>query len=87
MEESSNDRIDDVQMMGVARIGDSKSFMVTSSCFYDINGLRHGDYASKRRVLEKKLEHGLISKQEFEAENERMNSKLTKAMINKATTN
>ena len=85
-DESSSDRIDDSQIVMMTIIGDGNSFLVTSSVYYDVNRLQYGNYSSKRRKLEKELEYNLISRQEFDKENKRMNQELIDAMTRMATT-
>ena len=85
-DESSCDCIDDTQVVVRVKIGEEKGFMVTSSCYYDVRRVKYETYKTEKRSLEKKLEHGLISREKFDEENRRMNQELINAMIRIATT-
>ena len=72
---SSEDQIDDFQIVVKTSIRDGKTYMMLwhdysamTSSFYGTNG-----YKSKFRILEKKLENRLISKDEYNREVEALN--------------
>ena len=86
-DESSCDRIDDTQVVVKAKIGEEKGFMVTSSCYYNVSMVKYKTcYTTEKRTLEKKLEHGLISREKFDEENRRMNQEMINEMTLIATT-